>query len=84
MSYKIEVSRKDTPVVFNAMLALLEHIKPLVNHHCYEEVAPVLESKYGIILHRYNRDNKESNDTGAHLVEFASEQDFTAFMLRWS
>lgn len=82
MTYKVKISTTKNPVIFQAMLNLVNSLKERVDRFDYDHVAPILKSEYEIILHPITY--KEETDSGYHIVEFASKRDFTVFILRWS
>lgn len=82
MTYKVKISTTKNPEIFQAMLNLINTLKKRVDRFDYDHVAPILKSEYEIILHPITY--REENDSGYHIVEFASKQYLTWFVLRWA
>lgn len=82
MSYSIKVSRDETPELFKAFEKFIIHLGSICGSNYKKELIEIMKTEYNIKIqeHVYC----EKTHVNYHPVEFANEQDFLLFLLKWT
>ena len=77
MSYRMIVSQKITPDIFNALRGILSFLKLRYETENKDELLKLLNTEFNIIITQPKDNILDYN------VDFTSEENFTWIMLKW-